>query len=78
MLLVKSLPRRLAALLKPYGIASKQIRIGPTTAKGYTRIDLHDAWIRYLGQAAMKSDTYETPDTPTATQECELPGGEVF
>jgi hypothetical protein len=61
--------RRLAALLKPYGIASKQIRIGSTTAKGYARIDLYDAWTRYLGQAAMKSETYETSNLPTGTQE---------
>jgi phage/plasmid primase-like uncharacterized protein len=71
-------PRRLAALLKPYGIASKQIRIGATTAKGYARTDLHDAWTRYLGQAAMKSETSGTPDTTAGKQECEPISGEVF
>jgi hypothetical protein len=70
--------RRLAALLKPYGIASKQIRIGSTTAKGYARVELHDAWTRYLAPAAMKSETCETPDTRTGTQEREPPDTEVF
>jgi hypothetical protein len=71
-------PRRLAALLKPYGIASKQIRIGSVTAKGYAREDLHDAWARYLGQAANKSETSETADTAAGTHECDPLGGEVL
>ena len=42
-------PRRLANLLKQYGIKSETIRIGETTPKGYTRKSLHDAWTRYCG-----------------------------
>jgi hypothetical protein len=40
--------RHLANLLKPYGVASKGVRIGGKTPKGYTREDLHDPWNRYL------------------------------
>jgi hypothetical protein len=40
--------RRMASLLRPYGIAPKQVRIGSSTLKGYTRKDLWDAWSRYL------------------------------
>jgi hypothetical protein len=40
--------RGLAMRLKRYGIASRQVRIGERTAKGYRREDLHDAWARYL------------------------------
>jgi hypothetical protein len=73
--------RRLASLLKPYGITSKQIRIGATTAKGYTRADLHDAWTRYLGPPPIEdetSETGETTDTPIIAGACEPPAGEVF
>ena len=42
-------PRRLANLLKQYGIKSETIRIGESTPKGYTRESLYDAWTRYCG-----------------------------
>ena len=38
--------RWLAGKLKPYGIHSKQVRIGDTTLKGYDRADFEDAWTR--------------------------------
>lgn len=38
----------LADRLRPYGIKSKQIRIGDWTGKGYDRSDFYDAWQRYL------------------------------
>jgi hypothetical protein len=41
--------RRLANYLRQYGIESKVVRIGERTFKGYSREDLHDAWVRYLG-----------------------------
>lgn len=41
-------PRRLANLLKPYGIKSATIRIGESTPRGYTRESLFDTWTRYL------------------------------
>jgi hypothetical protein len=40
--------RRLAKLLKPYGIAPKPVRCGASVFKGYERTGLHDAWIRYV------------------------------
>jgi phage/plasmid primase-like uncharacterized protein len=40
--------RRLARLLKPYEITPKLIRIGSDVFRGYERIDLQDAWLRYL------------------------------
>jgi uncharacterized protein DUF3631 len=65
--------KRLAKLLTPYGIASKQVRIGTKTLKGYTREDLWDAWSRYLpptprhlhadGPAGAEDETWETTET---------------
>jgi Protein of unknown function (DUF3631) len=39
---------RLARLLNPFEIGSKQVRIGPTNVKGYERAAFVDAWDRYL------------------------------
>jgi hypothetical protein len=41
-------PHRLARLLHPFEIASKQVRIGSTNLKGYERAAFVDAWERYL------------------------------
>jgi hypothetical protein len=41
-------PHRLAKLLHPFEIGSKQVRIGPTSLKGYERPAFVDAWDRYL------------------------------
>lgn len=51
--------RGLAKRLTQYGIKSKTVRVGPNTAKGYTRADLYDAWLRYL-PSPEKSDTTVT------------------
>jgi Protein of unknown function (DUF3631) len=40
---LKSGPRRLAQLLRPYGIRPSVVRIGTTTARGYRREDFVDA-----------------------------------
>jgi phage/plasmid primase-like uncharacterized protein len=69
--------RRLANLLKPYGVTSKQVRRGESNQRGYTYGDLQDAWARYLptkadepggvGQsprAAATSATNATSKTP--------------
>lgn len=50
-------PRRLARLLHPFEITSKQVRIGPTSLKGYAREAFVDAWERYL------------PSSPSQTRE---------
>ena len=41
-------PHRLAKLLHPFEIGSKQVRIGPTSLKGYERQAFIDSWERYL------------------------------
>jgi hypothetical protein len=40
--------RGLAMRLKRYGVTPKTVRVGDSTAKGYARSDLWDAWQRYL------------------------------
>jgi len=44
--------RRLANLLRPYDVRSKNVRIRESIQKGYARVDLVDAWERYLPPAA--------------------------
>lgn len=64
--------RGLARILKPYGIASKTVREGDLTAKGYERADFADAWARYLSVFPIAGVTAVTPDTPASTIEGEL------
>jgi Protein of unknown function (DUF3631) len=45
---LKSGPRRLSQLLRPYGIRPRLVRIGTDTARGYRREDFVDAWGRFL------------------------------
>jgi len=40
--------RGISQLLKPYGIRSRDVRIGDDHNKGYSRSDFEDAWSRYL------------------------------
>jgi hypothetical protein len=54
--------RRLATLLKQYGLKSKSVRVGDLTPKGYAKADFHDAWARYLPSPA-KSATRATDAT---------------
>jgi Protein of unknown function (DUF3631) len=58
--------RGLAQRLKPYGIASKQVRLGTSTMKGYERADLADAWLRYLSLSPIEAETTETHETSGA------------
>ena len=45
--------RQVAALLKPFGIRPKTIRVGDKTPRGYMREDFEDAWARsYLRRTA--------------------------
>ncbi len=55
--------RRLARLLKPYGIKPKSIRMGDGTPKGYALEDLQDAFARYLPepQQAQRAQRAEPP-----------------
>jgi len=49
--------RRLAKILKPYGIGPKQIRICETTLKGYEAADFEDSWDRYIPPGRETSET---------------------
>jgi hypothetical protein len=64
--------RGLAALLKPYGVRSRTVRIGEVTSKGYARADLTDSWARYAATRT-QSDTSVTAshddDFPDLTSE---------
>jgi Protein of unknown function (DUF3631) len=52
--------RGLARLLRQYGIKSKVVRIGEATQRGYAKVDLMDAWERYLPSISPGSVTSET------------------
>ena len=65
--------RRLARYLHPYGVTSKVVRIGTSTPRGYTKEDLHDPWIRYLGEAAKECATCATSATSPASETTETP-----
>ncbi len=52
--------RKLASLLKPYGIHPTTIRIDDTTLKGYRKADFEDAWNRYLPKNGSTSVTSVT------------------
>ena len=54
--------RKLARLLKPYGVRSKKIRFDAGTLQGYERIDLNDSWKRWL-----------PPPTPAEAEQVEHP-----
>jgi hypothetical protein len=54
-------PRKLSSLLKPYGVSSSLIRFGADVSRGYKREDLHDPWLRYLGEPAKADVTSVTP-----------------
>jgi len=60
--------RGLAVRLRPYGVKSKQVRVGDVTLKGYDRTDLYDAWKRYLPQPSDKTKTSETSETSSSSQ----------
>ena len=52
--------RDLAKLLKPYGVASVDVKIEGVTKRGYRRDHLHDPWTRYLPPAPGSSATSAT------------------
>ncbi len=55
--------RGLAKRLSQYGVSPKVVRIGSTTARGYTDDDLFDAWSRYLPTPPQESVTNVTGET---------------
>ena len=40
--------RRLARMLKPFGVQSRTVRAASAVAKGYLREELEEPWERYL------------------------------
>jgi hypothetical protein len=53
----------LANILRPYDIRPKQVRIGGISSKGYRRMDIKDAWDRYLPPSQRVAETPETNET---------------
>jgi len=62
-------PRKIAQLLRPYGIKPKTIRFGEKISNGYERAAFTEAWERYL---SAPEDTHEMPHALEAAHE-ELP-----
>jgi Protein of unknown function (DUF3631) len=58
----KAAPRRLAQLLKPFGIISKNVRLDERVQRGYKREDFADAWERFIPSST--SATSATSATP--------------
>lgn len=48
--------RGIASRLAPFGAKSRTVRVDGETAKGYSRQDLHDAWVRYCTPLSSSSD----------------------
>lgn len=61
--------RGLARRLGAYGIQSANVRQGTSVKKGYRRVDLADAWARYLGEL-------DTPSPESATSATAAPDPE--
>jgi hypothetical protein len=63
----KSGPRKIAQLLRPYGIRPRPVRIGDSTPRGYQRDDFLDAWERFLPRPrpAATSATSATSKAPS-------------
>jgi hypothetical protein len=53
--------RYLSEHLRRYGIHPGTVRMNLRTAKGYKRVDFHDAWTRYLGPPHHEPVTNVTP-----------------
>jgi Protein of unknown function (DUF3631) len=53
-------PRSVSHLLRPFGVRSRNIRVGESIAKGYHRDDFLDAWNRYPAISAPVSATSAT------------------
>jgi Protein of unknown function (DUF3631) len=68
--------RRLANLLRQYDVQRTTFREGASTVKGYRRVDLHDAWQRYLGPATKEPVTAVTPVTSASNGHCSRCSGE--
>lgn len=64
--------RGLAMRLRPYGIESRQMRIGTANVRGYEAADLRDAWGRYLSLSPHSAATSATPATPETPEPADV------
>jgi hypothetical protein len=74
--------RELAKLLEPYRVSSRNMRIGPTQAKGYERRDFEDAWSRYLPRPSAQNPSHPShadgiEDTPAEGLQPDQDGGSL-
>lgn len=53
-------PKRLARMLRPFGIEPRQVRVGSGTGKGYLQADFEAAYSRYLPLSGPGKETSET------------------
>jgi hypothetical protein len=66
--------RDMAKLLRPYGVASADVKIGGINRKGYRREHLHDAWTRYLPPAQGGTATSATSATAQVNDHDQVAG----
>ena len=66
--------RDLARLIKPYGVASVDVKVDGVNRKGYRREHLYDAWTRYLPASQDLSATSATAATPQVNAVHEVAG----
>lgn len=65
--------RKLASLLRPYGISSKSVRFGSSVTRGYEKEAFVDSWTRYLPECASSSEAATgVTDRPEAAIESNL------
>lgn len=65
----KGSPRKLAGMLKPYGIEPKQFRIEDKVVRGYERGAFRDAWKRFLPSLSLEGVASATSvKTPAQSQ----------
>jgi hypothetical protein len=66
--------RRLAHLLRPYEVLSKQVRLGEKSQKGYTKESLWDVWSRYL--PSVDASSLGLPPRASETSETSVTDGD--
>ena len=59
--------RRLANLLHPYGVESKQVKVSGVNQRRYCRADLNEVWILYLPSKAKEEDGLGQPPKEDST-----------
>ena len=60
--------KKLAVMLKPYGVQPRQMRRGDRVERGYLAADFEDAFSRYVPTPADMGDVPDVPDVPAPTE----------